>query len=334
MKVHQNIEIDGVDLGDRSSRKHSKFCNEGKWSNFVAPLLPADRTDMTFVEMGCNAGLFLRMAKEDGFHDVIGIEMLKSNCDAAIKYRNFLGMDFKVLNRTVGKDFIGTSKGGIAINPYTEDYKEFDFDELPVADVTLLANFHYHLDINTFLMYLDRLRSKTRYCIVVSAKVKSPHWQANPDMNSLRSYFKEWDEVGSIYPPNTEGDPHKRTMFSMIFRSPLLKRIDIDTIRNRSGKTAQHDLDFVQRISYDYDLLNMKETSYYKNQLALRSSWKPEEVDAFVIGKIKLLRDVKENGMREAILVRSDNMLIDGGHRLLMWKVLGRKGIIARTGII
>ena len=50
--------------------------------------------------------------------------------------------------------------------------------------------------------------------------------------------------------------------------------------------------------------------------------------------KINLLYDVKRNGMREPLLVRSDNMIIDGGHRLLMYKVLGRQGVIVRTGII
>ena len=334
MKVHQNIVIDGVDLGDRTSRKNSKFCNEGKWDNFVDPLLPNPCFDMAFVEMGCNAGLFLKMAKEKGFHTVVGVDMVGANCDAAVKYRDSLGMDYKVLNRTLGNYIVGTSKGGIAINPNSVDYVEFNFDEIPVADVTLLANFHYHLDINTFLMYLDRLRYKTRYCIVVSAKVRSAHWKAHPDMNSLRVYFKEWEEVGSVYPPSTEGDPHKREMFSMLFKSPVLGRVDIDTVHGRGGENATRDIELAEMVrDCDFDLIPM-DTSYYKNQLKLRSKWSQEEVDAFVGEKINLLYDVKRNGMREPLLVRSDNMIIDGGHRLLMYKVLGRQGVIVRTGII
>ena len=333
MKVHQNIIIDGVDLGDRTTRKHSKFCNEGKWDNFVNPLLPDRCFDMTFVEMGCNAGLFLKMAKEKGFHTVVGVDMVRTNCEAAIEYRDSLEMDYKVLNRTLGNYIVGTSKGGIAINPNSADYVEFDFDEMPVADVTLLANFHYHLDINTFLMYLDRLRIKTRYCIVVSAKVRSAHWGANPDMNSLRVYFRDWEEVGSVYPLSTEGDPHPRTMFSMLFKSPVLGRVDIDTVHGRGGENAERDIELAEMVR-DCDLIPMDDTLYYKNQLKLRSKWSQKEIDAFVGGKINLLYDVKRNGMREPLLVRSDNMIIDGGHRLLMYKVLGRQGVIIRTGII
>ena len=334
MKVHQNIVIDGADLGDRATRKHSKFCNEGKWDNFVNPLLPNSCFDMTFVEMGCNAGLFLKMAKERGFHTVVGVDMVGTNCEAALKYRDSLGMDYKVLNRTLGNYIVGTSKGGIAINPNSDDYVEFDFDEIPVADVTLLANFHYHLDINTFLMYLDRLRIKTRYCIVVSAKVRSAHWEANPDMNSLRVYFKEWEEVGSVYPLSTEGDPHPRTMFSMLFKSPVLGRVDVDTVYGRGGENSERDIEFAETIRDSNSIDDVRELPFYKRQKSFRSKWSDEDVKSFVRGKVKLLYDVKENGMREPLLVRSDNMIIDGGHRLLMYKVLGRQGVIVRTGII
>jgi len=334
MKVHQNIVIDGVDLGDRTTRKNSKFCNEGKWDNFVDPLLPDNCYDMTIVEMGCNAGLFLKMAKERGFHTVVGVEMVGTNCYAAKKYRDSLGMDYKVLNRTLGNYIVGTSKGGIAINPNSADYREFDFDEIPAADVTLLANFHYHLDINTFLMYLDRLRIKTRYCIVVSAKVRSAHWKANPDMNSLRVYFRDWEEVGSVYPPSTDGDPHKRVMFSMLFKSPMLRRVDIDTIHSRRGENAERDIEFAESIR-DSDYINdIRELPFYERQKLLRGKWSEDDVDSFVKGKVKLLRDVKENGIREPLLIRSDGRIIDGGHRLLMYKVLGRQGVIARTGVI
>lgn len=133
MKLYQNVVIQGEDVVYESGkRKHSKFWNEGKWYTFIEPLLPKNCEDMTFVEVGCNAGLFLKLAKEREFRHVIGIERDSTNVKYACKYRDQLGYDYKVLHRTVGKDF--------------------DFDELPVADVTLLSNVHYYFDIQTWLL--------------------------------------------------------------------------------------------------------------------------------------------------------------------------------------
>ena len=105
MRTYQNIEIDGVDIGLTPAKKGSRFCNEGKWENFINPLLPNDCRDQVFVEMGCNAGLFLKMAKEKGFRDVVGVEQSTRTYRSARKYRDSLGLDYEILNRMVGEHF-------------------------------------------------------------------------------------------------------------------------------------------------------------------------------------------------------------------------------------
>ena len=132
MRYHQNIEMGGVAVpAEFTSRKGSAFFNEGKWENFIKPMLPDDPTDRTFVEIGCNVGLYLTLASEYGFRNVMGVEAKQANYRMAIRYRNSLGLDYKVLHRTVGENF--------------------SFDEMPVADVVLLANVHYYIHMEHFV---------------------------------------------------------------------------------------------------------------------------------------------------------------------------------------
>ncbi|HUV84330.1 MAG TPA: hypothetical protein VMV86_01395 [Methanosarcinales archaeon] len=212
MKVHQNIVIDGVDYGDRKSRKNSKFCNEGKWYNFVAPLLPDDCSEMTFMEMGANAGMYLKLAQDKGFKQVIGMEADKEAYHMALNY-----VDCEMWN--------------------TKLDEHFDYDTIPATDVTLLANFHYHIFMPVFLHYLNILRRKTKYVIVVTAGVKTSRHFPNTDLNSIREYFKLWEEVAAIDDVSKEGDPHPRDMQSILFKSEL-QRVSIPDITSALGRNG------------------------------------------------------------------------------------------------
>ncbi|MCP3955944.1 MAG: hypothetical protein GY697_27580, partial [Desulfobacterales bacterium] len=50
------------------------FYNQGKWDHFIKPLIPFSPEGKSFVECGCNAGLFLLLAAELGFDKVFGYE--------------------------------------------------------------------------------------------------------------------------------------------------------------------------------------------------------------------------------------------------------------------
>jgi len=203
VKVHQNIVIDGVDCGDKKSRKNSIFCNEGKWNTFIAPLLPEDCSELTFVEMGCNAGLFLKMAKEKGFKKVVGVERDHEAVTMGLKYKEASGLDYEIIHAGLEE----------------EERINFNLDRLPVADVTVLSNFHYHIFTPVFLNYLNLIRRRTRYIIVVSALGRTGIHVPGTNIERIRKYFKLWKEVGSVPIPDTEGDPHPRKMFSVLFES-------------------------------------------------------------------------------------------------------------------
>ena len=61
-KTYQYLKGEPMTNRDKTE-KDSKFWNEGKWKNFIEPLLPKDCRDMTFVDVGCNAGLFLKISR-------------------------------------------------------------------------------------------------------------------------------------------------------------------------------------------------------------------------------------------------------------------------------
>ena len=310
MRVHQNIKIDGVDIGDNSKRIGSKFYNEGKWDNFIEPLLPEEWSELTFVEIGCNAGLFLRLAKEKGFKNVVGVEKSKNTCRAGVKYRDSLKLDYKIINDSVGE--------------------KFDFDKLPVADVTLLANLHYHLTLTDFLLFLDRLRFKTRYCIVVSVNDRRDlHWQPHSDIGNTRGYFKDWNEMKTM--ENIPGEDHRpRAMWSALFKTEL-QRTPIKDIYNPRKKINFEPINNLVKQILDGGSVNIEETDYFNMVRRIRTKeWPYKRIIDFVEEKLRLLHDVKDNGQKNPILIRSDNGILDGGHRLTILSGLGHKSVITR----
>ena len=72
--------------------------------------------------------LFLKIAKDKGFRTAIGVEKSAEVCKRGKKYRDSIGYDYEILNRAVGENF--------------------SFDEIPLADVTLISNVHYYFAID------------------------------------------------------------------------------------------------------------------------------------------------------------------------------------------
>jgi len=311
-KVHQNIVIAGVDRGDSPDRVGSKFTNEGKWHNFIQPLLPY--YSYTLVEYGSNAGLFLRLARRHGFERIVGLERSESDCKMARLYRDGYGMNYEIRNELVNE--------------------EFDFDSLPIADVSLLANYHYHQNVSEFMYLLDKLETKTRHCLVVSVNgVAKVPWRASPDYEDVLSMFRNWEYVGGVTDLEAPNDPYPRDMFSMLFKSRKLVLMPVKDIKHRHddhNRTREAMEDFVRRVLADPNL-DIRETKHYQmQQNARKHKWSPQRIDDFMEDKRQLIRDIDSEGLQVAIVLNEDNVIIDGLHRFLAIKGLGHKEIPVR----
>lgn len=271
MHGYQNVVVGGRQYG-KPPRRDSEFFNSGKWSNFILPFLEDDCEGMTFVDFGCNYGVHMKLAREHGFETVVGIEQ---NEDLREVTSRNLGTDGQVIYSEINQDI----------------FRNTLIADLPAADYVLMANFHYHVYASVFKHLVNLLRHKTRRVIVVSAE-KAPQklYRAEPTLEGVRRYFREWTEEGPVRRITVDDDPSPRPdLYSVMFKSNV-KRIPLTAIR--WGK-------FKRR--------------FYR----------------------KVLRDMKASGERRKmtypIVLRQDDSIADGHHRLASEEAEGRSTILAET---
>ena len=93
--TYQHLEGEPMTTRDKQEIG-SKYWNEGKWNNFVVPFLGGDLTEQTFVDVGCNLGLFLRLARDRRFEKVIGIEPDRETFLKTISLRDKKNYDYDI----------------------------------------------------------------------------------------------------------------------------------------------------------------------------------------------------------------------------------------------
>jgi hypothetical protein len=191
-KFSEYQHLEGEPMTERDKKEaNSKFWGKGKWDNFILPLLPKRCEDMTFVDMGCNAGLFLGFAENKGFKKVIGIELDKKAVEKGKKNHN-----------------------------YDLRWDHIEEAELPLADYVIFVNAHYYLNISDFILLLDRLRNRTRYCLIVSGDKRTYPHLASSRAKDIRGYFENWKEVDGVDQIDPTGDPSPRKLWTLALKVP------------------------------------------------------------------------------------------------------------------
>lgn len=299
--------LSGEPMTERDKREvGSKYWNEGKWDNFILPLFPKRfrewGEDDVFIDMGCNAGLFLALAWQMGFGRVIGVDSNKEAVERGLRWRD-------------------KNKSG---------YKIFQFgienciDTLPVADYTVLANAHYYFTVNDWLEYVDKLQYKTRYVIIVTDKKHHLNrcW-ASADIEDIRSVFKNWDEVGFIDVKPNDNDPGYRKLSSICFKSRFIDKVPIDSLdaSNHVQDSFWGELDSGK---------HFKETKYYRILAKYRKEWEPGRLDKWMQDQIGNYESIKQNGLRTPIIVDKNDRILDGNHRYSGLKHMGYEDVFIR----
>lgn len=303
---YQNLP--GEPMTNRDKKEaNSKFWGKGKWDNFILPLLPKRCEDMTFVDMGCNAGLFLGFAEKKGFNKIWGVDADNEATKKGLRYKKKIGGNYEIQ--------FGEIKGA----------------NFPLADYTIFVNSHYYLNINDFILLLDKLRNRTRYCLIVSGDKQTYPHLASSKAKDIRNYFEDWKEIDGIEQIDGIGDPSPRKLWTLAFQSPSLKRVSMKGLD--CGNNVQSS--FYQQLD---DGVNYKKTKYYKIIRGYRlkknpeslSVWTEEELHIFFEEKVKLYASIKRRGLNEPIIINNIGKILDGNHRFMMLKHLGHRTILVR----
>jgi len=298
MKPYKSYQyLKGTSMTSRDKEElGSDFWNEGKFNNYVLPHLKL-APEQSFVDMGCNAGLHLKMAEELGF-GALGVDTDKKAIERGKKWRDDHGFKYQIIDSEMNEII----------------------DDLPVVDYTVFINAHYYLMVNEFLEYLDKLRRKTRYCIIVTdEKNRLNRCWASADNETIRSYFREWEEVGFIGEKELKGK-HARKLTSHCFKSPWVDKIELDKLD--SSNHVQDDFCAELDEGKDY-----KDTKYYKIIKPYRKNWSEEKINNWFQGRVDHYFSIKGEGLRTPIIVDQKNEIVDGNHRYAAIRHLGFKQI-------
>ena len=305
MKPFQTYQyLAGTEMTERDKQAvGSNFWNEGKWQNYIAPFLPEDCSEMTFVDIGCNAGLFLKLAEDRGFSRVVGVDFNEEAVKRGMEWRDKHNGKYKMICSRM----------------------ENCIETLPFADYTVLANTHYYFTINDWLDYLDRLQFKTRYCIIVTAekRVKQRCW-ASTEILDIEGYFSQWENAGFIDALPTEGDPSPRKLWGLCFKSHHFERVPVEKLKCVNTMQDGFFTEIEKGIPY-------QQTDYYRKMKEYRNSrWTEGHLNRWFEERVKVYQQIKQDGVIKPIIVNSEYLILDGNHKYEMVKDLGFKTTVVR----
>lgn len=288
--------------GDQSE---SVFWDKGKWDNYVLPHIKEDVKDLTYVDMGCNAGLFLKFAKDIGFKRAVGVDINPKAIDKGRDYKARVG-----------------GKYDLRVGDMTEV-----IHHMPVADYMSFINSHYYVLVKDWLNLVDVLKRKARYVIITATRKKEYWCMASAYKNNIRRYFRGWEEVGHVSQLPREGDPRPRSLASYCFKNPLLDRVPLSKLER--GNHIQGN--FHEEVEEGVHPLDTRYFKLLKKKKGHKLS--KEELEKIMYDKAEMYWDVKRNDIKEPIIVNHHNRVLDGNHRKKALEYLGYETSIVRKVI-
>ena len=300
---YQTVPVAGA-VYENPARATSQFWDQGKWDTFIAPLLPVPTSGVGgFLEIGCNAGLFLHLADGAGYAPVLGIESHSAFVSQAAGFRATLpDPHYTVTRAAVGYGF--------------------DVTTLPLWSVVLVSNAHYYMMETALVDVLDALRTRTQALIVVSGKARTRTGMAKSGLCDVRGHCRDWTETGHIGWVSSATDTAPREgMFSVRFQGAL-HTVEVPRLYQDwyDQHCRSHRLDWRELTTILPALvaavlsgtgLEAAENAYVAWQIR-RNQQRPDQAVVLCRERVALVADLRDYGQRRPIYLDSRGGIIDG----------------------
>ena len=284
---------------------------ERKWNRLIKPYLYGENS---FLEIGCNAGLFLVLAEKYGFKNVYGLE----------SFKYFFDQCQYVLSQFKSRAIV-----------YQKDALNFNFDSLESVDTVLLANAlywigysdngkyvdNYNLKMNKFIRGLSFLTK--RIIIIGGEKVERIGGNLDLTTKFIEPYFNiiKSEVITTGY----------RVLNLIVADSKVVEgEQDIDFLINDLSARGDYATEFIETFSKMVEGYLSHKQWMIKHSESFRGGRLDNlRLSAFCINYLQLMASIEEKGLLKKIKIFSEDgkAQIDGWHRLIILKALGYKTI-------
>ncbi len=333
---YQDIPFVGVQVPmSYPEQKNSQFFGLNKWNNFIEPLLPfKDFGTRRFLEIGCNAGLYLLKAIELGFKTVVGIEADEAFYEQALFTCDYFGLkDVQLLRQVIGETEPNVNANGA---------EHFSIKETLVTDIVLLANVLYWLTDDASHQLIKDLSYKILYAIVVTVEDATGLSSGSSDF--VKKLFSDDWVLVKVCRISEKFDPMPRQQIALLFKSVHLKEFDLHElwkIAANPNKEEPHReqffrcfTEFVHLVFKDEDPFESDYFRYLIDKGGI-GEWKTDnQIKRYVVETAAICKSIRNDGLKEPIQFFGHACNpINGYHRLVILRELGYRKILCQVGV-
>jgi len=270
--------------------------SQARWRDLIEPLVPPDGHGRLFLELGCNAGYYLRKASEMGYIT--------------------LGVEREQVYYEQAKYWEAQEPRGVRVE--FGDINEYD---IPANYITLLANVLYWQTQEQVQALVDKIKERSLHVLIMSRNNPDPRHLSSCALHSMLELFDGWDTLGSCY---------NIKHYTIILHNPMMLEYDTTELFNlqpftRSRRFLSSFRDYIDLV-LSGKRFRLDNTAYWRY-----ATWRGWRNRTHHMRRLRhMILQAEQNGITEPVIVYENGIMVDGNHRLIIAERLGIPRLICK----